>query len=123
MWCKKSAWGGSEGTRRWRCWLVLYVLYVLVFGGTRYIVVFLVFLALKSAFYTLYGNSPGKLLCGLRVLKQDGQPLTLGDYLGREFAVGCACGLVGWIEEIARLNEGKQTSYDEKYGWRVETSR
>ena len=102
---------------------MLYVLYVLVFGGTRYIVVFLVFLALKSAFYTLYGNSPGKLLCGLRVLKQDGQPLTLGDYLGREFAVGCACGLVGWIGGIARLNEGKQTSDDEEYGWRVETSR
>ena len=102
---------------------VLYVLYVLVFGGTRYIVVFLVFLVFKSAFYTLCGNSPGKLLRGLRVLKQDGQPLTLGDYLEREFAVGCACGLVGWIGEISRLNEGKQTSYDEKYGWRVETSR
>ena len=22
VWCKKSAWGGSEGTRRWRCWPV-----------------------------------------------------------------------------------------------------
>ena len=106
----------------WSLLAVLYVLYVLLFGGTRYIVVFLVFLAIKSAFYSLYGNSPGKLICGLRVFQQDGQPLTLGNYLEREFAVSCACGLVGWIRELNRLNEGKQTSYDEKNGWRVEKS-
>ena len=59
-----------------------------------------------SLFEALYGATPGKLVCGLRVLKEDGSPCGLMSAVGRSVALivdGAIFGLVAAVSMRASL--------------------
>ncbi|SAL11993.1 chaperone protein DnaJ [Caballeronia sordidicola] len=84
-------------------------------------------LLLDAIIYRLFGNTPGKALLGARVGTIDGRKLAFQSYLGRNFSMwvqGLAFGipiasLVTMGNQLRRLNQGKQTGYDEHTGVRV----
>ncbi len=84
-------------------------------------------LILDAAIYRLIGNTPGKVVLGLKVGLLDASPLSFGQYLGRNFSMwvsGLALGfplvnLFTMARQSSRLGKGQQTSYDESTGYRV----
>jgi uncharacterized RDD family membrane protein YckC len=78
-------------------------------------------LVLDALIYRAAGNTPGKALVGLKVLTADGAPLTLGQYLRRNFSMwlrGMGLGiplvsLFTMIMQAQRLSKGEPASYDE----------
>jgi uncharacterized RDD family membrane protein YckC/dihydrofolate reductase len=84
-------------------------------------------LILDALLYRVIGNTPGKALLGLKVVTLDGKPLSLAQYLGRNFSMwvsGLALGfpfiiLFTMANQSRRLGKGQQTSYDEPAGFRV----
>ena len=84
-------------------------------------------LMLDALIYKAAGNTPGKAILGLKVTTLNGQPLSLGQYLGRNLSLwvsGLAFGLplinlFTLANQSSRLGKGKQASYDESTGYRV----
>jgi uncharacterized RDD family membrane protein YckC len=84
-------------------------------------------LALDAVIYRILGNTPGKAFLGLKATRLDGKPLSLGEYLGRNFSMwisGLAFGLplinlFTLASQSSRLGNGQQASYDEAAGFRV----
>ena len=84
-------------------------------------------MVLDALIYKIFGNTPGKALCGLKVGTLRGEPLRLDDYLLRNLAVwgrGLALGIpvIGWgtmIYQSRRIAKGLPASYDESSGHRV----
>lgn len=84
-------------------------------------------LILDAAVYRIIGNTPGKVLLGLKVGTLDGKALSFGQYLGRNFSMwasGLALGfplinLFTMAHQSGRLGKGQQASYDEPTGYRV----
>jgi len=84
-------------------------------------------LILDAVLFRVVGNTPGKVLLGLKVETLDGKPLSLVQYLGRNFsmwATGLALGipfinLFTMANQSHRLGKGQQASYDESTGFRV----
>ncbi len=82
---------------------------------------------LDALIYKAAGNTPGKAILGLKVTTLNGQPLSLGQYLGRNLSLwvsGLAFGLplinlFTLANQSSRLGKGKQASYDEPTGYRV----
>ena len=74
-------------------------------------------LAVDALLYRVVGNTPGKALLGLRVGTLDGKPLSLGQYLNRNFSVwvsGLALGfplinLFTMAYQSRRLHRGQQS--------------
>jgi uncharacterized RDD family membrane protein YckC len=86
-----------------------------------------VVLILDGVLYAIFGNTPGKLLLGLRVATVDGRHLSLVQYLNRNASMwvsGLAFGvpvvnLFTLVNQRDRLGRGEQTSYDKATGFRV----
>jgi uncharacterized RDD family membrane protein YckC len=84
-------------------------------------------LILDAFLYRVAGNTPGKALLGLKVGTLDGKPLSLTQYINRNFAMwasGLALGLplvnlFTMANQSRRLGKGQQASYDEPTGFRV----
>lgn len=84
-------------------------------------------LLLDALIYRVVGNTPGKALVGLTVGTLGGRPLSLGQYLERNFSMwarGFAFGLplinlFTMAHQSGRLGKGLQASYDESTGFRV----
>lgn len=84
-------------------------------------------LILDAIVYRLAGNTPGKAMLGLRVGTLGGKPLTLSEYLGRNFSLwvsGLALGmplinLFTMARQSGRIRKGLSASYDESTGFRV----
>lgn len=78
-------------------------------------------LILDAVVHTLFGNTPGKALVGIRVTSQFGYPLDFFEYAKRNLGMwvkGLAFGLPIVIlftmwQQAARLKRGERTSYDE----------
>jgi uncharacterized RDD family membrane protein YckC len=85
-------------------------------------------LALDALIYRLFGNTLGKALLGLRVIRQDDHRLNGKQYLLRNLQVmiqGFGLGLplvflVTFILQWVRVGKGKPASYDATPGYRVE---
>lgn len=79
---------------------------------------------IEAMFMSIFGETPGKTLFGLRLVSEANPPRDLG----RAFAVwwrGVACGLpfFGWITAgyaYYKLSQSGRTSWDRDYGFRVE---
>lgn len=77
-------------------------------------------LILDAAVYRIIGNTPGKVLLGLKAGTLDGKALSFGKYLGRNFSMwarGLALGfplinLFTMAHQSGRLGKGQQASYD-----------
>lgn len=84
-------------------------------------------LVLDALLYRVVGNTPGKALLGLKVGTLAGKPLSLAQYLNRNFSMwasGLALGLplinlFTMANQSGRLGKGQQASYDELTGFRV----
>ena len=73
---------------------------------------FILMIAYNTFFIAKYGATPGKMICGLRVVTADGQQLTVGRALGRAFAEmlsGLTC-YIGYI--IAAFDQEKRALHD-----------
>ena len=69
-------------------------------------------IAYNTFFVTKYGATPGKMICGLRVVTSDGQKLTTGRAFGRacaEMLSGLTC-YIGYI--IAAFDDEKRALHD-----------
>ncbi|MGQ3089251.1 MAG: RDD family protein [Methylophilus sp.] len=77
-------------------------------------------LVLDAAIYHFFGNTPGKAILGLKVVKNIDLPLTSREYLSRNFSLwgsGLAFGLplinlFTMANQFGRLKKGEQASYD-----------
>lgn len=75
----------------------------------------------------IFGASPGKAMLGLRVLKSNGEILSIGENIARNvslWASGYALGipfisLFTMANQHSRLKKGKPASYDEPYNYQV----
>lgn len=84
-------------------------------------------LVLDALLYRASGNTPGKALLGLKVGTLNGKPLSLAQYVNRNFSIwvsGLALGLpfinlFTMANQSFRLGRGQQASYDEPTGFRV----
>lgn len=84
-------------------------------------------LTLDALLYRVVGNTPGKALLGLKVGTLDGKPLSLAQYLSRNFSMwvsGLALGfpffnLFTMANQSRKLGKGGQASYDAPTGFRV----
>lgn len=84
-------------------------------------------LLLDAVVYQVAGGTPGKLMVGIRVVSQGGNPLSFGDYLSRNMSLwpsGLALGvplvnLFVMAGQARRIDNGLLASYDEKPAYRV----
>lgn len=84
-------------------------------------------LILDASLYRIVGNTPGKALLGLNVGTLRGEPLSLAQYIKRNFSMwvsGLALGLplinlFTMANQSSRLSKRQQASYDEPMGFRV----
>jgi uncharacterized RDD family membrane protein YckC len=73
----------------------------------------------NSFFLAKFGATPGKMLCGLKVVSEEGAALTTGKAVGRAFAEmlsGLICN-IGYI--IAAFDDEKRALHDRMCGTRV----
>lgn len=92
-------------------------------------VLYLIFLSLPLALlldaiiYGAYENTPGKKILGLQVIRETGDKLDFGDYLGRNFRLfyhGLGLGIILPItlltvrDQLNRFKHGLPASYDQK---------
>ena len=77
-----------------------------------YLINFAVGASYESFFLAKYGATPGKMACGLRVVRASGAPLTLGVAFGRYFAklLNMFTLLIGYI--IAAFDDQKRALHD-----------
>ena len=88
-------------------------------------------LVLDAIMATLFGNTLGKVMLGLKVRNARGERLNFNHYVRRNFGVwirGLGLGIpivniVVMIIQADRVNDGKPTSYDETPGFRVVSKR
>jgi len=86
-----------------------------------------IFLFFDAALYSIAGNTPGKMLLGLKVTTLSGRTLEFIEYLMRNMSVwlsGLALGfplvyLFTMYNQHKRLGRGEQASYDDGPGYRV----
>ena len=79
---------------------------------------------LSAAMLSATSTTPGKWLCGVRIVRKDGGPMSFGLTLRRELAVwvlGCGCyiplvGLLAMGWSFSRLSEAEATGWDEARG-------
>lgn len=84
-----------------------------------------------AVLHRIFGNTPGKLLLGLKVTDADGKALSFSQYLLRNISVwikGLAFGiplvnLATMSIQCSRLGKGLEASYDESAGYTVRTTR
>ncbi|QQG66426.1 DnaJ domain-containing protein [Desulfobulbus oligotrophicus] len=86
-------------------------------------------LVLDAVIFSIFGNTPGKAILGLRILTKDGQVLSFAQYLQRNLSVwvyglGLGIPIVNLFTMAAqgnRLKKGMPTKYDEQSGYTVQT--
>lgn len=84
-------------------------------------------LIFDAALYSLAGNTPGKMLLGLKVTRLGGIPLEFGEYFSRNMSVwfsGLALGLplinlFTMANQHRRLSKGESASYDYDSNYKV----
>ena len=80
-------------------------------------------LAFSAAYYSLlvwkYGGTPGKLALGLRIVRPDGSPLSLGLSIGRYAATLVTNFTMGIGYLMAAIDDERRTLHDRLAGTRV----
>jgi uncharacterized RDD family membrane protein YckC len=103
-----------------------------IFGGIVFNILMLpLALVLDAILATLFGNTLGKVMLGLKVRNAGGERLNFSHYVRRNFGVwtrGLGLGIpivnmVVMIIQASRVSDGKPTSYDETPGYRVVSKR
>lgn len=84
------------------------------------IIMFALSFFVDTLIFGIFGNTTGKALLGVRVLRGEGRKLSFGDYLARNFMVwlrGFGAGIWGFnivmpLLQANRFNKSKPASYD-----------
>jgi uncharacterized RDD family membrane protein YckC len=87
--------------------------------GAAYSAQFVISAAYYSLFVWKFGGTPGKLALGLRIVRPDGTPLSLGLSIGRYAATLVSNFTMGIGYAMAAIDEEKRALHDRLAGTRV----